>query len=46
MIGDKSKFETIGPYKSSFVKFGNCVPCLVKGKGSIQLIDNQVWKCL
>ena len=39
MIGDKSKFETIEHYKGSFIKFGNDASCLVKGKGSIRLID-------
>ena len=33
MIGDRSKFEDIGPYKSGCDMFGNDVPCLVKGKG-------------
>ena len=33
MTTDRSKFENIGPYKGSCVKFGNDVPCLMKGKG-------------
>lgn len=32
MNGDRSKFENNGPYKGGYVKFGNDVPCLVKGK--------------
>ena len=39
MIGDKSKFEDIKPYKGSYVKFDNDAPCPMKGKGSIQLTD-------
>lgn len=39
MTGDKSKFETMEPYKVSCVKFGNDAPCLVKGKWLIQLTD-------
>ena len=39
MTGDKSEFENIGTYKGSCVKFGNDVPCLVKGKRSIQLTN-------
>lgn len=31
MSGDKSKFESIGPYKGGYVKFSNDVPCFVKG---------------
>ena len=39
MSSDRSKFEDIGPYKGGYVKFGNDVPCLVKGNRSIQLTD-------
>ena len=39
MISDKDKFEDIGPYKGGCVKFGNDIPCVVKDKGTIQLID-------
>lgn len=39
MIGDKDKFENIGPYKGECVKFGNDIPFIVKGKGTIQLDD-------
>ena len=39
MTGDKNKFENIGPYKIGCVKFGNDIPCVVKGKGTIQLTD-------
>ena len=39
MTGDKDKFEDIGPYKGGCVKFGNDNPCIVKGKGTIQLTD-------
>ena len=35
MTGDRDKFEDIGPYKGGCVKFGNDIPCVVKGKGSI-----------
>lgn len=35
----KAKFEDIGPYKGGCVKFDNHIPCLVKHKGTIQLID-------
>ena len=38
MTSDKSKIKTIGPYKGSCVSFGNNVSCLVKGKGSINLV--------
>ena len=39
MTSDKSKYENIRPYKGGCVKFGNDVPCLMKGKGSIQLTE-------
>lgn len=43
MIGDRNKFEDIGPYKGGCVKFGNDILCVVKGKGKIQL--NEKIKC-
>lgn len=39
MIGDKDKFEDIGAYNGECVKFGNDITCVIKGKGTIQLID-------
>ena len=39
MIGDKSKFITLTSYNGNSVRFGNNVPYLIKGKGSIKLID-------
>ena len=39
MNGDKDKFEDIGLYNGGCVKFGNDIPCAIKGKGTIQLID-------
>ena len=39
MTSDKEKFEDIGPYNSGCVKFGNDMPCVIKGKGTIQLTD-------
>ena len=39
MTGDKDKFEDISPYKGGCVKFGNDIPCVVKGKDTIQLTD-------
>ena len=36
MTSDRNKFEDIRLYKSGCVKYGNGVPCLVKGKGLIQ----------
>ena len=39
MIGDKDKFEDIGTYNGGCVKFGNDIPCVIKCKGTIQLID-------
>ena len=39
MISDRSKFDDIGPYKGTCIKFSNDVPCLVKAKGSIQLTN-------
>ena len=39
MTSDKEKFEDIGPYNGGFVKFGNDIPCVIKGKGTIQLTD-------
>ena len=43
MTGDKDKFEDIGPYKGGHVKFGNDIPCVVKGKGTIQLTNKITW---
>ena len=39
MTGDKSKFKTFKSYDGNNVKFGNDVPCPVKGKGYVVLID-------
>ena len=39
MNRDRSKFKTFEPYDGNTVKFGNDAPCLVKGKGSVILID-------
>ena len=39
MIGDKSKFITLN-YDGNSVRFGNDAPYLIKGKGSIKLIEN------
>ena len=39
MTSDKEKYENIGPYNGGCVKFGNDIPCVIKGKGTIQLID-------
>lgn len=39
IIGDKNKIEDIGPYNGGCVKFGNDIPCVVTGKGTIQLIN-------
>ena len=39
MTSDKDKFQDIGPYKCGCVKFGNDIPCVVKGKGTIQLTN-------
>ena len=39
MTGDKSKFITLNCYDGNSVRFGNDAPCLIKGKGSIKLID-------
>ena len=39
MIGDKSKFITLNCYGGNSVRFGDDAPCLIKGKGSIKLID-------
>ena len=38
-FGDKSKFITLTSYDGNSVRFGNDAPCLIKGKGSILLID-------
>ena len=35
MTRDKSKFITLTSYDGNSVRFGNDVPCLIKGKGSI-----------
>ena len=39
MTKDKSKFITLNFYDENNVRFGNDAPCLIKGKGSIKLID-------
>ena len=39
MTSDKIKFETFEHYNGKSVRFGNDVPCLVKGKGSIRLTN-------
>ena len=40
MTGDKSKFFTLNSYDGHSLKFGNDASCLIKGKGSIKLIEN------
>lgn len=40
MTGDKHKFVMLEDYDGGYVRFGNDAPCLVKGKGSITLLDN------
>lgn len=40
MTGDKHKFVKLEDYDGGYVRFGNDAPCLVKGKGSIRLLDN------
>ena len=39
MTGEKIKFITLNCYEVNSVRFGNDAPCLIKGKGSIKLID-------
>ena len=39
MIGDKVKFIALTHYDGNNVRFGNDAPCLIKGKGSINLIE-------
>ena len=39
MIGYKSKFITLDYYNGNSVRFVNDAPCLIKGKGSIKLIE-------
>ena len=39
MTRDKSKFITLNSYNGNSVRFGNDAPYLIKGKGSIRLID-------
>ena len=39
MIRDKSRFVTFTQYDGNSVRFGNDAPCLIKGKGSIKLIE-------
>ena len=39
MTSDKDKFLGIAPNNGGCVKFGNDIPCVVKGKGTIQLTD-------
>ena len=39
LSGDKSKFVTLSYYDGNSVRFGKDAPCLIKGKGSIKLID-------
>lgn len=40
MTGDKQKFVKLEDYDRGYVRFGNDAPYLVKGKGSITLLDN------
>ena len=39
MNGDKSKFITFTQYDGNSVRYGNDAPCLIKGKGSIKIIE-------
>lgn len=39
MTEDRSKFISLTCYDGNSVRFGNDVPCLIKGKGSIKLTD-------
>lgn len=39
MTGDKEKFKDIDSYTRGCVKFGNDIPCVIKGKGTIQLTN-------
>jgi len=39
LIGDKDKFIDIGPYNGGCVKFGIDIPCVIKGKSTIQPTD-------
>lgn len=39
MTGDKHNFVMLEDYDGGYVRFGNDAPCLVRGKGSITLID-------
>ena len=39
MIGDKGKFTDLTHYDGNNIRFGNDAPCLIKGKGSIKLIE-------
>ena len=39
MTGDKIKFTSFTQYDGNSVRFGNNAPCLIKGKGSIRLIE-------
>ena len=39
MIRDKSKFITLNYHDGNNVRFGNDASCLIKGKGSIKLIE-------
>ena len=39
MTCDRSKFKNFELYDGNTVNFGNNVPCPIKGKGSIVLID-------
>ena len=39
MIGDKGKFTTFTHYDGNNVRFGNDAPRIIKGKGSIKLIE-------
>ena len=39
MTSDKSKFITFEIYYGNSVKFRNDAPCIIKGKGSIILIE-------
>ena len=35
MMGDNNFFEYVGPYNGGCVKFGNDIPCIIKGNDTI-----------
>ena len=39
MTGEKGKFTTLTHYDGNSVRFSNDAPCLIKGKGSIKIIE-------